>query len=234
MDNKILRVYRHEVKFLMSQAEYIQIKSLLHPLVQKDAYSKDNEDYYIRSLYFDTINNYDYNSKIDGLSERKKIRMRIYDTNTDIVKLEVKNKENNYSYKETVSIIKEDAIAVINGDYRRLLKYENEIANKVYHSFIVNGYTPKLLVDYNREAYFMPIENIRLTFDKKIRTCNSKELFDNTLPMFAVMPENTIVLEVKYDKYIPDYISRILSAVTMQNMSISKYCMSRETIGWSI
>jgi hypothetical protein len=38
---------------------------------------------------------------------------------------------------------------------------------------------PKTIVDYTREAYVYPVGNVRITFDKSIRTgIYSKNLFD--------------------------------------------------------
>lgn len=231
MKNDVLKVYRHELKFLLSQMEYRHLRCLLGALMDKDLNMKKNQDYYIRSLYFDTVTNMDYRSKIMGVSDRKKIRLRIYSIDTDKVKLEIKNKEADYSLKETATISREDAERLAMCDYKALLGYHDTVSQKTYHNFMDGGYRPKVIVDYDREAYLLPIENIRFTFDKKIRAAKAAGLFDDSLAMCGILSEAQVILEVKYDRYLPRHLSDVLSSICMQRMSISKYCMAREIVG---
>lgn len=231
MVSNVLKVYRHELKFLLSQIEYENLKYLLAATMNRDENMQSGEDYYIRSLYFDTMNDADYANKIIGISERRKIRLRIYDTETDQVKLEIKNKQSDYSIKETAAISRADARELAMHNYQVLLNYDDSVSRKAYHNLMMHGYLPKVIVDYDREAYLFPIENVRITFDKKVRAAKESDLFCPDLPMFCVLPEYQVILEVKYDKYLPRHISDILSTIHMQRMSISKYCMARELVG---
>lgn len=230
MNDTVLNVFRHEIKYVMSWAEYARLKQILCQLMQLDGNMKSGQDYYIRSLYFDTIDNMDYYTKVYGMNERKKIRFRIYDCNAQWVKLEIKNKKDNRQLKETAQISREDALQIIDGNIEVLSKYHDKVSQRTRLLFEQYMYQPKIIIDYNREAYFLPIENIRLTFDKRIRTAPETDIFNDRLAMYSVMPENVVVLEVKYDKYLPDYLSNILATVNMQNMAVSKYCMARERL----
>lgn len=229
--NGVIKVYRHELKFLLSKMEYHNLKILLGALLSKDVHMETKQDYYIRSLYFDSIENQDYVGKMIGMPDRKKIRLRLYDVNAETVKLEIKNKENDYSLKETATIRREDALQLSMCNYQSMLQYDDAVSRKVYHTFMMNAYMPKVIVDYEREAYLLPVENVRLTFDKDVRAVKSSDLFTDDLSMKAVMPTQYVILEVKYDKYLPDYVKQVLSSVYMQRMSISKYCMAREMVG---
>lgn len=231
VENKVVKVYRHELKFLLSKIEYEQLRRLLGALLVKDENAKAGGDYYIRSLYFDTPENKDYYDKLIGMVQRKKIRLRLYDIATDQVKLEIKNKENNYSIKETATISRKDALLLIKGENGVLAQYDNDISKKVYFNLSSYGYTPKVVVDYEREAYLLPIENVRITFDKNVRACEGNGLFEERNALVGVLAPEYVILEVKYDKYLPVYVKNMLSAVNMQRMSISKYCMARETVG---
>lgn len=228
MDNNCLKVYRHELKFLLSRIEYEQLRRLLSALLVRDAYMGAGEDYYIRSLYFDTLENKDYYDKLIGEVKRKKLRLRIYDTSAESAKLEIKNKENDYSIKETVSISRSDAMQLAVGNYAVLTEYDNEIAKKAYFNLTAYGYQPKIIVDYEREAYMLPVENVRLTFDKNVRAFKGNGLFDKENVFVGVLAPEYVILEVKYDKYLPDYVKHLLFSCNMQRMSISKYCMARE------
>ncbi|MCD8039715.1 MAG: polyphosphate polymerase domain-containing protein [Lachnospiraceae bacterium] len=237
MNKNTLRVYRHEVKFLLSMTEYEQLKRLLGSLLIKDVNMKRSGDYYIRSLYFDTPENSDYHDKLIGAAQRKKIRLRIYDTAADRVKLEIKNKNGDYSIKETTTISREAAILLSGGNYGALDGYGDDISGKAYVMLSSYAYMPKVLVDYEREAYLLPVENVRLTFDKRVRACSARGcragagLFDGSSAFVGVLEPGYMILEVKYDRYLPAYVKNVLSSINMQRMSISKYCMARETVG---
>ncbi|MDE7478673.1 MAG: polyphosphate polymerase domain-containing protein [Lachnospiraceae bacterium] len=226
-----MKVYRHEIKFIMSRIEYTNLKHMLNIVMHKDQNMKYMPDYYIRSLYFDTLTNDDYCDKVIGGQVRRKIRLRIYETSTEHVKLEIKNKEVDYSIKETAVIKRDDAYRLAQGQYDTLVEYQDDVTRSVYYQFMTKGYKPKVIVDYDREAYTLPIENVRLTFDKQVRAVRSCELFDDRLALFGILPDTNVILEVKYDKYLPVHIRNMLSSVSMQRMSISKYCMARELLG---
>ena len=56
-------------------------------------------------------------------------------------------------------------------------------------------------------------------------------LFVQDNAFVGVLAPEYMILEVKYDKYLPAYVEQALSSIRMQRMSISKYCMARETVG---
>lgn len=221
-----MSVYRHELKYIINSLEAQQLRKMLQYVLSKDIHS-EHRDYYIRSLYFDTIDDKAYVEKILGVGERKKIRLRIYAYDTDKVKLEIKNKYGNYSKKETVLIGREDALQLIRGKSEDLLLLENRTANKVYLNMKQELYLPQIMIDYEREAYYLPIENIRITFDKNIRAARDDRIFEKNIPMVGLMSQENCILEVKYDHYLPSYVKNILASCTMQNSAVSKYTMAR-------
>ena len=62
------------------------------------------------------------------------------------------------------------------------------------------GYKAKNIVEYDREAYYLPYGNIRITLDLNLRTYNSNLNFNriNNSPT-SVLPKNMNILEVKFD-----------------------------------
>ena len=87
---------------------------------------------------------------------------------------------------------------------------------------------PKVIVDYTREAYIYPMGNVRITFDKSIRTgLNSINMFDNYLPTIETIRNKYIVLEVKFDEYLPQIVQDIIQVRQRQSTSISKYEAAR-------
>ena len=190
MSEGLLKVYRSEWKYYISHGEYFYLKELLENVMTKDPNMKKTGQYYIRSLYFDSLDNIDYMTKINGLENRKKIRLRIYDTNTDKVKLEIKNRFNSYMLKESLTIGREDALSMIHGDFSVLDRYDREEARKAQNIMTTGLYSPKVIVDYDREASIYPEHNVRVTFEKSIRAGCSDAIFE----------KNCIFLSIKFFK----------------------------------
>ncbi len=224
-----LKVYRHEVKYYMNKNYAYEFTEVIKKLMKKDNYSGDKGEYFIRSLYFDTYNNSDYYNKIIGVPERKKIRLRLYDIESKEVKLEIKNRYGPYMMKETVTISRDDASDLITGNSDNLLAYQSRTANSVYRYMHDTQYRPTLLVDYEREAYTYPFDNIRITLDKNVRV-NTYDfnLFDNKVNMLPVLDADIYILEVKYDNMIPYFLLNLISSIPSLRQSISKYCLGRE------
>lgn len=225
------KVCRNELKYFVSYKDYLYLKSIFDVILENDIHNKNKEEYWIRSLYFDTAYNSDYNEKILGIKNRKKVRLRIYEIDGRYVKLEIKNRYDGYTLKEYVNISYEDALNLINGNKESLLKYNNDVARKVYYLMSKDYYIPSVIVDYEREAYTYPINNIRITFDKNIR--GSKDVysfFDKNIHQVNVFEENSILLEVKYDNMLPKFIREILGTTTSQHSSVSKYCLVKDIL----
>lgn len=221
-------VYRNEEKYLITKQEETYLKNLIAAVCKKDINSNQNDGgYWIRSLYFDSLSDRDYNEKILGVSERRKIRLRIYNFDTQTVKLEIKNKIESYSVKETLTISRWDSQELQNGNYDILLKYGSRIANKAYYYLKKEQYRPKKIVDYIREAYMYPVENIRITFDHDIKTGSTLDLFNKNFLLYPVLDRQMCVLEVKYDKFFPVILKEILSSSEMYRCSYSKYGAAR-------
>lgn len=231
MAETLLNVYRSEWKYYISLSEYYYLRRLLQNIMTPDPNMGPGGEYYIRSLYFDSVDNIDYLTKVAGLENRKKIRLRIYDTDSDKVKLEVKNRFNSYMQKESLSITRDDALQMIDGNFEVLDGFEASVAQKAKNIMVDNAYTPKVIVDYEREAFIYPEHNVRITFDKNIRAAFSDRLFDPDLLMTPVIIEPMMVLEVKFDQMLPEYIKNAISTARILNSSVSKYCMARELLG---
>lgn len=222
---KKIRVFRHEFKQTISRSEMLK---LLEPLSNILKIDRNSNGYMVRSLYFDSLNDIDYNEKLMGIQSRKKIRLRIYDPDTDNIKLELKSKNDIHQLKETVIINKKTALELIKGNYSVLLDYDDDTARKIYLILRENCYRPKCIVEYKRIA-FISNSTTRITFDFNIvRSNNIDEFFSINPNYFGVSSDNQVVLEVKFDKFLEPYIGKILNNYITISESVSKYVMSRE------
>ena len=220
-------VNRRELKYVISEFDYYKLENLLKKILIPDK-NNGNYGYSIRSLYFDSIDNCDYYAKLGVEEVRKKIRLRIYRTDCQWVKLEIKRKFNINQKKETLSISREDAIALINKEYDVLLKYNSPIAEAAYNIMTIGQYQPVVLVEYNRRAYIHEENSIRVTLDSNIRASETDfDLFSEEVFLTPVFTHYDGLLEVKYDGDFFCWISQIVNGREAVNQSMSKYCASR-------
>lgn len=220
MPEQSFAVYRHEDKYLLSPGEAAYLRGLLRGVLRPDPHG----DYSIRSLYFDTPGLRDHNEKLLGLRDRKKLRLRTYSgRRQDPVKLEIKNKSESFSHKETLVITAEEAEALIRGEWAILDRYESPTARRFQNFARTEGRGPSMLIDYEREAFLCPAQRVRITFDKHIRAAHSSDFFNPDVPMVGLHSQQVTVLEVKYDHFLPGYLTGLLSSCRLQPTSVSKY-----------
>ncbi|MBQ4103413.1 MAG: polyphosphate polymerase domain-containing protein [Clostridia bacterium] len=225
----MLEVLRREEKYPLSVIDMSNYKAKFSAILMPDKFSK-NGSYMVRSLYFDTPDDKDFFDKLKEQNLRRKIRLRIYSPYDTKAKLELKQKENIFQKKRSLTISREDAVELINSNYSVLLKYDDDFAREIYSIMCMYAYKPKSIVEYQRYALMAKENNIRLTFDSDIRATESSfDLFSENLPLNPVFPKDKIVFEVKYDKFLLGYISEIISTINVKNITSSKYCLSRTT-----
>ena len=220
----VLKVFRHEYKYSISYEEMLRLRAKLNDLLTID---RNSNGYLVRSLYFDSINDIDYYEKLDGLIQRKKIRLRIYEPNANKVKLELKSKYDYHQQKESLIITKKEAEELIKENYSILLNHKEEIASKLYTILTTNCYKPKVVIEYQRIAYTTR-NGTRITFDFDIKRSNQIEtFFDENINYLDLTNPQNIVLEIKFDRFLEPYISNILGNYISNKESISKYVMGR-------
>lgn len=218
----MLSVLRSELKYWISYQDSLVLQKELNDLLMPDSYSQDGF-YRVKSLYFDTLNQKDYVQKLDGVEYRKKIRMRIYDEDTDTVKLECKQKNGALQRKESLLISREDARRYMEGDYGTLLDYEEELAWRLYSDMTLGCYRPAVVIEYDRFAYLYGEYNTRITIDRHVRSSEvSLDLFEKDLPWIHTV-EDAVILEVKFNGKLIEPIKRILAKYHLTNVSVSKY-----------
>lgn len=220
--------YRHELKHYINMSDYIAIKSRLSEVMKLDKNSNESNEYKIRSLYFDNFNNKVLMEKINGINNREKFRIRFYNNDYSFIRLEKKSKTNGLCIKYSEKLTKEQCEKIVNGDIEFLKASSKPLFIELYAKMKSELLKPKTIVDYVREAYVYSTGNVRITFDKDIRTgVNSINIFDEKLSTINVIDNNIIVLEVKYDEFLPEIIKHIIQTNDRRASAISKYAASR-------
>lgn len=220
-------ILRREEKYPLHLREALAFSHRFSQLLQADE-NGNAGSYMVRSLYFDTMDDRDFFDKCMEQNVRRKIRLRIYAPDAPMAKLEMKQKENIYQRKRSLLITREDAQALIDGDDTVLLRYPEDFARELFSLLRTECYRPKSIVEYRRKAFLAKENDIRLTFDTEIfATESSFALFSRDLPLYPVLDAERVIFEVKYNHFIPGYLSDILAMVNRCRVSGSKYCMSR-------
>jgi len=221
-------VFRHELKYLISNSERdIQI-SRMKDILHMDPHAGTG-GYLIRSLYFDDYWNSAYEEKMIGTLSRKKYRIRIYDYSDRTIKLECKNKEGSYIYKESASLTREEFYQILEGQYTFLLNRPEELCKRFYVACVSDMLRPKVIVDYDRIPYIYDAGTVRVTFDSHVRAgMGSFDIFDPKIPTVEVMQPNKLIMEVKYTECLPQIVQNIIPQDHGEYTAASKYCMCYE------
>ena len=222
-----MQVKRTEHKILLNQTEALMLKKKLDLIMPRDEHCKTSDGYEIRSLYFDTIWDRCCAEKEEGLRYHEKIRARIYGINGDVIKLELKEKDGEAQTKRTMVIDRETLDQLSKGEYELLLKCEDPMA-AVFYKKLSAGMVPKNIIVYQRMSYCLDVNNIRITFDSKVEATEASfDLFEDPLLTHPVLQENLVILEVKYNNFLLDYIKNALQQVEGMPASYSKYFAGR-------
>lgn len=223
-----LNVQRHELKFYISRSDYEYARHMLSELMHKDEYQDDDRGYHIRSLYFDDAADSAVEDKLDGIEFRDKYRIRIYDTDQKWAKLERKRKANNFVKKDSVTISREEVYQMMNGNYDFLRDKKSTDALSIYFDLSRKYFRPVVLIDYVRDVFKIDYNEIRITFDKHIRTTTTDlDIFDPQVDLHPLDRDDLIIMEVKFNVCLPSWFKDFLKFNSGISSAISKYCYGR-------
>lgn len=221
--------FRHELKYQISQQQYYVLRQRLSRLLERDEHAIHNGEYHIRSLYFDDIHNSALHDKLGGISNRQKYRIRIYNFSDKVIHFEKKIKRQEFIAKQKEPLSRQLYEDILNGDYERLQQENRPLLQEIYHLSTHKLLRPKVIVDYIREPFVCSNGNVRITFDKSLRSGqNSLDLFNRHLPTVPVLDHNNIIMEVKYDEYLPERIRSALQLDGLIWQAASKYVLCRK------
>ncbi len=217
---------RHEWKHEINYMDMLVIRSRMRAITTPDSHAVDGK-YFIRSLYFDTLSDKALREKIDGVDNRKKFRIRYYNNDLSFIRLEKKSKWNNLGTKEMVRLSTMQAQAIADGNIDWMVNHPDPLIHELYVEMKETGLRAKTIVDYTREPFVFPAGNVRVTLDYDIRTglCSTDFLNPDT-PTVPIV-DNPIILEVKWDHFLPDIIRDAVHLENRRAAAFSKYAACR-------
>lgn len=222
--------FRHEIKYYINYKDYVVLRNALKASMSLDANAGDDGMYHIRSLYFDDMYETGVKQKIAGTDDRCKYRIRIYNFSDEVIRFEKKIKKGQYIAKQSIMLSHAEYDSIMAGDYEFLLEKGQSLAGEIYTKMKNDMLRPRVLVDYEREAYVYPFENVRITFDKNLKGgLTMSDIFDEHAPTMSMFDEGLMVLEVKFNKFLPGFIKCVLNSINAADRSaISKYVICRK------
>lgn len=220
-------VMRQEMKYLIAVCDFMGKSGELRRTLCEDSHNGAS-GYLIRSLYFDTPFDDDYYGKQSPDRWQQKIRLRVYDPDSDYAMLEMKQKRGSQQRKRSLKVGREDALKLIRCDYAPLLGYEDPFAAELYAVMQTRCYRPCTVVQYTRSAFAARENPVRVTFDNRIEATQSCfDLFCPGLNLNPVLDPGSVVLEVKYDGVLLECIRSMMEGFEKRELPVSKYVMAR-------
>ena len=216
--------YRHEYKYILSHAK-------INTIAELDSYVGEQGYYNIRSLYFDDYENSCFMANENGIDNREKYRIRIYNGAKDRIKLELKQKCHGMTLKRNCGISLQQCEMLMAGRVPSDIKEDQQVLWKLAYLMETRLMMPKIIVDYDRIPYvYRPDDaNVRITFDKNIKSINDTNTFlDLRVGGRGILPVGSALMEVKFDDFIPDEIYSLLQLNGLQVSTFSKYYLCRK------
>lgn len=234
-----LHFRRFEFKYLMPVRTADKIIPALLEHMQWDPYvAGTGKDYYnVNSLYYDSAGFGCYYEKVAGVSSRSKFRLRFYNELKEDSKIfiEIKRKRNDVIIKDRIVESRENSFDILNSNnYINYLNSLDKNKKGVLEEFLwAKNYAclkPQIMVSYLRRPLVSRYdEKFRVTFDYNIKAYKAEWLDRRVGPVKDVLTDE-LVLELKYNNFLPLWFYDIIEKYKLLLVPYSKYCNSLEKI----
>ena len=217
--------YRHELKYAIPRADYDAMRRRLRLIMTSDPHVSAEGTYRIRSVYFDNSEDKALREKVDGIGKREKFRIRYYNDDFSFITLEKKMKIDSLCLKYDAPITEDECRKLLDGNLDWMKTHEQELVRELYAKMQYQRLIPRVLVSYLREPYIYAAGNVRVTFDSEIRTSlYSREfLIKQVSDISATDTPQDMILEVKYDAFLPEIIQDLIQVPGIRQQAFSKY-----------
>ena len=218
--------FRHEWKHEISPSDRMALRARLGEVCRVDGHAADGR-YFIRSLYFDNLADKALREKLDGVNWREKFRIRYYNRDPSLIRLEKKSKRNSLCRKESAALSQAEAQAAADGVLDWMPDCGRPLVQELYRKMTCQLLRPKTIVDYTREAFVYAPGNVRVTLDYDIRTGLGCTDFLNSRCITVPARDAPVILEVKWDEFLPSVIQDAVQLNNRRASAFSKYAACR-------
>lgn len=218
--------YRHEYKYMISRESAELLRLRLPHFMRRDPHAGPTGRYTIRSLYFDDLDFTAFYEKVSGIDNRTKYRIRCYNYSDSLFKLEKKEKKGHLTRKTGQTITLSDVNWLQQHPSAPCPDHPTGLAEELRLQCTGRGVRPMVLVDYDRTPFVCTSGNTRITLDENLRTSPYRhDVFASSHAMIPVLEPDQVILEVKFDDFLPGYLSDALADIPKTPMAISKFAM---------
>lgn len=219
---------RQELKYALGRGEYAALRQRCRAVMRRDPHVGPDGTYRITSLYFDDLGDTALLQNYSGVSRREKFRIRAYNGNLDTLHLEKKVKYGGLGTKYACPITAGQLQRLLAGDLSWMMDTGYPLMRELYLRMKNDLLRPKTIVSYRREPFVYAPGNVRVTFDYDIRSgiC-SLDMLGGEAPLVPAA-FNQVIMEVKYDEFLPDIIRMIVQEGTPRARAFSKYAACRQ------
>lgn len=228
--------FRHEWKHEINYPDLLALRARLSAVMHVDPHAV-NGSYQVRSLYFDNLEDKVLLEKLDGVNQREKFRIRLYNHDPSLILLEKKSKVNGLCRKEQARLSvaeaqaavgsKAEARATAGSKAEAFPDGEKPLLKELIRNRLTQGLGPRTVVDYTREAFVFGPGNVRVTLDYDIRTGLFCTDFLNPGCITVPAGDAPIILEVKWDEFLPSVIRDVIQLRGRRHQAFSKYAACR-------
>lgn len=217
--------FRHELKYRIGYMQYIELRSRLRTVMQSDIHTGADGRYLIRSIYFDNYADKALREKTDGVPVREKFRIRYYNDDFSYLTLEKKIKDNALCMKVDAQITEKECRELLEGRTEWMREHPTPLVQELYAKMHYQMLRPRVLVSYVREPYIYQAGNVRITFDSDIRTTlfHRDFLEERVVDIDTAEKLQDMILEVKYDAFLPEIVRRLIQTNSLRQTAFSKY-----------
>ncbi len=235
--SRAMCILRNEHKYKLDEFSYHRVRDALRLSTRADGYSMRAKKgrYFVRSLYFDTLDYQAYQEKVVGVPNRIKLRIRTYALTRDdksIIKIEIKTRVGQRvgKFSEIVPMQSYDHFLTDRSWNERLGATAGEFRRLV----LLRGLRPRVLVDYYREA-LIPRDggDVRITFDHDLCYAQSTALFANSPRSYSARPK-FVIMEIKVPNQPPDWLQSLARKFNFHSVPNSKYAQAIEQTQHSV
>jgi hypothetical protein len=228
-------VSRYEFKYLAPLSQLSILEDMFSPWLDPDPHGDaDTGRYTVHSIYFDTPDLRFYREKVEGIMNRFKLRMRGYENGVpgSNVFFEIKRKNNMVISKTRHAAPVSDVENIIGENAQRDGNTDTALSAFLYHMDALS-LSPSALIRYDRTAFVDPSGgSVRVTFDTSLRTKARPTITElySTDDIRDVM-EDQLILEVKFENDMPQWLEDVMDRLALQRTSVSKYANCIECLG---
>lgn len=219
---------RYENKYLMDTSAFYHVYKRLLAYMEPDEYNRDDKYYAISNLYYDTEHDSLIRNSLAKPKYREKLRIRAYGVPEQDAKvyLELKKKVFGLVNKRRTALRLQEAYDFVRtGEAPAFRTGMNEQVIREIDYFLQRyDLQPKLYLAYDRMALFCKNNrDLRITFDTNIRSRRYDVGLENGVHGEQLMERGQWLMEVKAEKTVPVWLSRLLSELGLFRTSFSKY-----------